>query len=694
MFRNNPEKNLLSAMKKKNFAAVKKIIDEHLNDTDFLNRINFNGSPLFVWLAANNQTDLVCHLLQHTKINPNAVDSDRKSALIRAVQLPNFTMVNALLADARVDIDLKDNKNFTAIMYAGNGLSSFLKHPKVDWFQWMLSQTIITLYHAQVSIPDIFNRLTAEQQNVVRALFYKHQTELPYSILGTVGYGQIFIDLMNLELIDINYMKAQNGLPQTPLSEALTHGNDDSALTILKQPQCNIHLPVYEYSSGVGTPLLCYLADRSLTKFIDVVLKKPGVNVNVSDKNGDTPLIHAVRVGRIDVVEMLLACDGIDVHAVNTSKQNALTIAVQFGRQELVKLLQLYMLRHEAKDQSGAAIDYKQLFIDAVEKGVKDVARELLMRPDFDVNATYLDRWNGPVPLLTFIMRKGIGYIDLLNIALNKTGIKMDAADNHGNTALMAAVPNAHIDLIKTLLACKIFPLNAVNHNGESALLMALKIPRLDIIKVLLAEKNINVDIVKREGSAALIEAVKKGDLEAIAALLATGADMHAVDKTGKSALQYAANTPVLPLLMKEFMQDVNRVDHQGKTPIMHAVIQGNLELLEKMLAQDASSVNAQDNEGNTALIYAATLYDNAHFVKTLLKYGADPFIANRSKNFNAIEAAMAANHMGLVYSLQNPNLFFAAPSAPPASDVDYEQPPQPSAPPAEEPDCSTASRP
>ena len=62
-------------------------------------------------------------------------------------------------------------------------------------------------------------------------------------------------------------------------------------------------------------------------------------NVNVRDRvDGDTPLIHASRMGIVEIVRLLLAAHA-DVHARMTSGDTALSEAIRGGHDEVVALL-------------------------------------------------------------------------------------------------------------------------------------------------------------------------------------------------------------------------------------------------------------------------------------------------------------------------------------------------------------------
>ena len=70
------------------------------------------------------------------------------------------------------------------------------------------------------------------------------------------------------------------------------------------------------------------------------------------------------------------------------------------------------------------------------------------------------------------------------------------------------------------------------------------------------------------------------------------------------------------------FIEDADKRDLQGRTKLMKASKNGDLKLVENLIFSNAD-VNAQDNEGWTALMFACRFSTNANIVKTLIRNGA-----------------------------------------------------------------------
>lgn len=80
--------------------------------------------------------------------------------------------------------------------------------------------------------------------------------------------------------------------------------------------------------------------------------------------------------------------------------------------------------------------------------------------------------------------------------------------------------------------------------------------------------------------------------------------------------------------LRHQFIPDPDKIDKDGRTLLMKAARDGNIELLEDLLYSQAD-VELKDNDGWTALMFAARFQTNPEIVKALLKAGAKPQAVN-----------------------------------------------------------------
>lgn len=133
------------------------------------------------------------------------------------------------------------------------------------------------------------------------------------------------------------------------------------------------------------------------------------------------------------------------------------------------------------------------------------------------------------------------------------SGVDVNASNEKGTTALMAASKEGHADVIKALATHKKLDLNAMDWNSDTALMLAVQNNRLEAVKALLqagADPN-----VTKAGMTALIAASYKGYADITRALLEGGANIDWVDENNESALDVAINTnkPAVVAVLREY---------------------------------------------------------------------------------------------------------------------------------------------
>ncbi len=85
---------------------------------------------------------------------------------------------------------------------------------------------------------------------------------------------------------------------------------------------------------------------------------------------------------------------------------------------------------------------------------------------------------------------------------------------------------------------------------------------------------------------------------------------------------------------------DINAKDEDGRTALMYAAYNGHTVIMEKLI-QKGASVNLTDNFGRTALMFASSgPYPES--VRVLLKNQADPNIVDKEERFTALMYAAA----------------------------------------------------
>jgi ankyrin repeat protein len=166
-------------------------------------------------------------------------------------------------------------------------------------------------------------------------------------------------------------------------------------------------------------------------------------------------------------------------------------------------------------------------------------------------------------------------------------------------------------------------------------------------------------DARDEQGATALMYAVSSNRREVIRLLLDRGADLHARDSFGLTALGHAAQSePETVSLLLDRGAEVNARSHTGLSPLMLAANSAgaNLKVISLLLAAGAE-VNAADNDGFTPLIWAA-ISSGPDTVSMLLSAGADARARERLHGKTAADyAASNKAFQGLQGSIVYPLL-------------------------------------
>jgi ankyrin repeat protein len=152
------------------------------------------------------------------------------------------------------------------------------------------------------------------------------------------------------------------------------------------------------------------------------------------------------------------------------------------------------------------------------------------------------------------------------------------------------------------------------------------------------------------EPTTPLTVAAERGEAAQVRELIASGVDLNERDKSGYTALVWAArngSTEVAKALI-EARADMNARDCavNGWTPLIHAIHKNNNEMA-RLLIESGADVNARAGKctdkliesGATALLHAAG-EDNTEIVRALLAKGADPYVEYDREN--ALSRAVA----------------------------------------------------
>ncbi len=183
--------------------------------------------------------------------------------------------------------------------------------------------------------------------------------------------------------------------------------------------------------------------------------------------------------------------------------------------------------------------------------------------------------------------------------------------------------------------------------DGRTALMMAAKLGSAEVVAKLL-QAGANVNDRNANGGTALMYAAIRGDKATLMLLLENGAQVNLDAKFGWTALMVAAakgHAQLIEVLLM-YGADANVRDIYQWTPLMRSAFSGHRQAVAVLLNHPETDVNAQDENGATALHHAATNGD-AKLVRLLLEYDASTKLKDRFE-LNARDRALANKHISV----------------------------------------------
>jgi ankyrin repeat protein len=372
-------------------------------------------------------------------------------------------------------------------------------------------------------------------------------------------------------------------------------------------------------------------ADESMAR----LLSARGADVNAQDNGGWSPLLKAVSLWADQpvLIQFLLA-QGANVNARLKDGRTALMLAIRLGKGDRLPVLLSHGAEVNAQDNDGATA---LMFAGGLEWDLQGAnVLKLLVAHGADVNIrdkrgkTAADRAaeDGYLDGAKFLMDSGAKIADRAAF--------IASARNHN---LLRAISKGSIETAKAMLDQGASP-DFRDEQGQTSLMLAARAEYKPDGKVeLLLARGAAVNLADKDGNTALMIAADQYEPARVKALLDAGADPNAVDKDGNTVLMRAASAkhsfdedrkPLIHLLLEKNV-DVNRKNSHGVTALMMMAWEGS-PAVPPMLEHGAA-VDARDEEGNTALMYAARYFAsslNQRAGWALIENGANVNAANR----------------------------------------------------------------
>lgn len=468
--------------------------------------------------------------------------------------------------------------------------------------------------------------------------------DLTVSVTGqNVDYAEALVNIGYVELegkLSLAFSGKQNNLKQR-VQRIFTSRN---IFADLKERLVIVTVIVLGISS-LGLGMLVLPDDRNGTtkdflfeaieqNEVDVVKKmaREGVDLDVKNKDGYTPLFLAVKNNNYEISKLLIS-NGADI---STLQKDGRSILIEASDEEDHRLARL-LVKHGAEinhvsKKRGTALH------EAIRAGNFDVA-EQLVKSGADLR---LKDDDGRTPLMYAVDKEQLSIVQLLV----DEGANVNFSNRDGWTVLMEAA-SAKSPEITQLLIDKGANVNAISYHNKTALFEAVEEERLENARILI-EHGANVNS-KIDELTPLCEAVRSNDYEMARLLIDNGAEVKAREtEKGETVLIQAADEKdarIVKLLL-DHGADANASRYDGRTALFESIESGKTANA-KILIEYGADVNWQKFNDLSPLMYAIEK-KKMDLVVLLIENGADVH-ARRKNNWDVTMIAERSGHNSII---------------------------------------------
>lgn len=424
-----------------------------------------------------------------------------------------------------------------------------------------------------------------------------------------------------------------------------------------------------------------------------------GVNVNVVDEDGNTPLIHAVNFNHGETVKLLCE-NSADVNHKNKKGRCALINAISFVRDKSIvdyliekgasfsgKIFELAWRGDQAglkqfhsllktKDSMGNLVLHYAAAagnLELVQWLITEIGMEASEKDEEGRTALHYAAWNGHLNVVQWLKNGGARvseksdrgftalhysvlnrHVETAQWLLEKGGASLSEKDDNGRTALhLTVVYDDNPEMIRYLLKINKTVASEKSKSGQTPLIAAASHGCHETVRLLLEEAGANIAERDIYEATALLHAAKNGHLKTVECLLTKGANVDECDDDGATALHHAAMNGHLEtveyLLTKG--ANIDECDDDGNTVLHRAVFFGNLELVKLIMKKRPALVSVENNVHGTPLYDAAEM-GHTEIVMYLLEEGGTNILNKMAASLKALHIAAFSGHLETVQRL------------------------------------------
>lgn len=529
------------------------------------------------------------------KILLKKMKEELERTLLQSVEDNNFMALRDLLQQG-VNPNIQDHKGNTSLIIAAKNnhvklVRELLKFGANIYLKNREGQMAVDVSTSPEINKLIDNERIKLEGHLLRAIEENNKAQLIFLLKRGVNpnaYLNVSLTTplmlaVEKENIDITLILLENGA-----RIELTDNRDRNALDYLNKNSPNYD-SLYKLLSDEQTRVQNHFFDLVESgSFAEIQTYIERIkNIDQANDDGNTALMMAINRDDLEIIQYILDLGAhINYQNSQSAGQTPLMLAASVGNGEVVTLLL----------ERGAEIwledNEKKTALYYADINEKKVAREILQRE---------------VSRVTVLLFKAVKKNELEKVLLYFPVLtSVDHQDSFGRTPLHYAAMFGHIKVVEFLLS-KQAQVELEDELGYSAYRWAKENNHQNVIELL--------TISHQQLEEKLVAAIYEGDARKVSLLLRNVLNVDARDKLGRTFLH-------------------------------HMVLAGHEHLIDQVLSL-WPNLNAQDNEGHTPLMIAASR-GMRKFTQTLIDEGADLLITN-NKGYTARNLTTDSAILGMI---------------------------------------------
>lgn len=339
----------------------------------------------------------------------------------------------------------------------------------------------------------------------------------------------------------------------------------------------------------------------------------PHIDLDMAtETNNDTALTVAVQGGHEDLVKLLIE-KGAHIEHKDKKGYTPLILAASLGHHRLVQLLLLYGANVEAQSDRNK----DTALCVAAQNGKYECCEILLTKGQANKEHRNISDYT-PLSLAA-----SNGYVNIIKLLLShgaeinsRTGSKL------GISPLMLAAMNGHTQAVRFLIEAGSDVNSQIETNRNTALTLACFQGRADVVSLLL-DKKANIEHRAKTGLTPLMEAASGGYDQVGRILLERGADENAlpVPTTKDTALTIAAEKGHVKFveLLIQYGAHLEAKNKKGCTALWLACNAGHFDVVQTLVLNNADSDSCDSRR--TSCLVAAFRRGHVKICKFLVRH-------------------------------------------------------------------------